>query len=260
MKACGQCQQQNQDDANFCYQCGNDLGPSAASAVSTPISTRADEELWREFIGPNADRYLKQFKKFGSPQSPRFTMTWNWLPFLLVGGCSFLWFLYRKMYLYAVVYAIGPVVSVYLTGDVTSGVVWNVVAGATAHYVYYWHCREHIAAIKQQAWNDPVQQHAVLKEEGGVQPYVIWVGVALYLLFLLTMFKMLQEGGMELDPVLKKVKSAENVTGFSAAVASSSRPETSPNPAHRPLHQNLQLPVFAPTVYTCAANFSATSS
>jgi len=51
------------------------------------------------------------------------------------------------------------------------------VAGATANYVYYWHCREHIAAIKQQAWNDPSQQHATIKEEGGVQPYVIWVGV-----------------------------------------------------------------------------------
>jgi hypothetical protein len=128
------------------------------------------------------------------------------------------------MYLYAAVYAIGPMVSSYLTGDITSGIVWSVVAGATANYVYYWHCHEHVAAIKQQAWNDPAQQHAVLKEEGGVQPYVIWVGVAFYLLFSLTMFKMLQEGGLELNPVLKKVRSGVNVAGFSAVVASSSMP------------------------------------
>jgi hypothetical protein len=257
MKACSQCQQLNQEDANFCYQCGNDLGSGAVSVVSTPISTRTDENLWREFIGPNADRYLEQFKKFGSPQSPRFALTWNWPAFLYV---SFLWFLYRKMYLYAAVYAIGPMVSSYLTGDMTSGIVWSVVAGATANYVYYWHCREHIAAIKQQAWNDPAQQHTVLKEEGGVQPYVIWVGVALYLLFSLTMFKMLQDGGIELDPLLKKFKSTQNVTGFSAGVASSSMPETSPSPARRPLHRNPRLPAFAPTAYTCAASFSATSS
>ena len=216
MKACIQCQQQNQDDANFCYQCGNDLGVSnAASATSTPFSSRTDEDLWRDFIGPNADRYLEQFKKFGSPQSPRFALTWNWPAFLYV---SFLWFLYRKMYLYAAVYAIGPLVSTYLTGDMTSGIVWSVVAGATANYVYYWHCREHIAAIKQQAWNDPTQQHVVLKEEGGVQPYVIWVGVVFYLLFSLTMFKMLQEGALDVDKVPKKpAKTAGNAEDVSVS-------------------------------------------
>ena len=201
MKACIQCQQQNQDDANFCYQCGNDLGVSnAASATATPFSSRTDEDLWRDFIGPNANRYLEQFRRFGSPQSPRFALTWNWPAFLYV---SFLWFLYRKMYLYAAVYAIGPMVSTYLTGDMTSGIVWSVVAGATANYVYYWHCRENIAAIKQHAWNDPIQQHAALKEEGGVQPYVIWVGVVFYLLFSLTMFKMLQDGALDGDKVPK---------------------------------------------------------
>ena len=218
MKACIQCQQQNQDDANFCYQCGNDLGVSnAASATSTPFSSRTDEDLWRDFIGPNANRYLEQFRRFGSPQSPRFALTWNWPAFLYV---SFLWFLYRKMYLYAAVYAIGPMVSTYLTGDMTSGIVWSVVAGATANYVYYWHCRENIAAIKQHAWNDPIQQHAALKEEGGVQPYVIWVGVVFYLLFSLTMFKMLQEGALDVNKVPKTpAKMAGNAEDVSAVAA-----------------------------------------
>ena len=217
MKACIQCQQQNQDDANFCYQCGNDLGVSnAASATSTPFSSRTDEDLWRDFIGPNANRYLEQFRRFGSPQSPRFALTWNWPAFLYV---SFLWFLYRKMYLYAAVYAIGPMVSTYLTGDMTSGIVWSVVAGATANYVYYWHCRENIAAIKQHAWNDPIQQHAALKEEGGVQPYVIWVGVVFYLLFSLTMFKMLQDGALDGDKVPKNpAKTAGNAEAVRVTV------------------------------------------
>ena len=216
MKPCGQCQQQNQDDANYCYQCGNDLGVPAAGA-STSISSRTDSDLWSDFIGPNADRYLEQFRKFGPPHAPRFALTWHWPAFLYV---SFLWFLYRKMYLYAAVYAIGPMVSTYLTGDMTSGIVWSVVAGATANYVYYWHCREQIASIKQQAWNDPAQQHAALKEEGGVQPYVIWVGVAFYLLFSLTMFKMLQEGALDQDKSLKRPAApAWNAAGLTAASA-----------------------------------------
>ena len=259
MKPCGQCQQQNQDDANFCYQCGTGLqSDTAPSVTTTAFSSRTDSELWRDFIGANADSYLEQFKKFGPPQSPRFALTWNWPAFLYV---SFLWFLYRKMYLYAAVYAIGPMVSTYLTGDMTSGIVWSVVAGATANYVYYWHCREHIAAIKQQAWNDPAQQHDVLKEEGGVQPYVIWVGVVLYLLFSLMMFKMLQEGALEIEKAPKKpAKTARSARNVSAVAARSSTLETTPSPVHRPLLPNPQSPVFAPIGYMCAASFSATNS
>jgi zinc ribbon protein/uncharacterized protein DUF2628 len=198
MKFCAQCQRQNQDDANFCYQCGTDLAASVekSSGASTIYASGADSDLWRAFIGPNADRYLEQFKKFGTEQSPKFALTWNWPAFLFI---SFLWFLYRKMYLYAAVYAIGPIVSSYLTGDMTSGLVWSVVAGATANYVYYWHCREQIGAIKQQAWNDPVKQEMTIKESGGVQPYVIGVGVVLYVLFSIAMMKMIQEGSLDTD-------------------------------------------------------------
>ena len=107
----------------FCYQCGNDLASSSApSAAPTAYSGHTESDLWRDFIGPNAEQYLEQFKKFGTAQAPRFALTWNWPAFLYV---SFLWFLYRKMYLYAAVYAIGPMVSTYLTGDMTSGMVWT---------------------------------------------------------------------------------------------------------------------------------------
>jgi uncharacterized protein DUF2628 len=196
MKSCAQCQQQNQDDSKFCYQCGNDLTAPAeqAAAASTIYTTHGDTDLWRAFIGPNSDRYLEQFKKFGPEQTPKFALTWNWPAFLFI---SFLWFLYRKMYLYAAVYAIGPMVSTYLTGDMTSGIVWSIVAGATGNYVYYWHCREQIGAIKQQLWSEPAKQDLAAKEAGGVQPYVIWVGVTLYVLFSITMFKMIQGGTLD---------------------------------------------------------------
>jgi double zinc ribbon protein/uncharacterized protein DUF2628 len=212
MKSCAQCQQQNQDDAKFCYQCGTDLtAPAEAPVVSSASrASQTDSDLWRAFIGPNADRYLEQFKKFGSEQAPKFALTWNWPAFLFI---SFLWFLYRKMYLYAAVYAVGPMISTYLTGDMTSGIVWSVVAGATANYVYYWHCREQIGAIKQRTWNDAGKQDEAIKEAGGVQPYVIWVGVVLYVLFSITMFKMIQEGSLDGDrPPTKPVKPAATIS------------------------------------------------
>jgi len=148
--------------------------------------------VWRQFIGPNADHYLETFKKFSANGRPKFALSWNWPAFLYV---SFLWFLYRKMYLHAFVYAVGPMVSTYLTGDVTAGIVWSVMAGATANYLYYWHCLEQIGQIKQAGKLDPT----VLRESGGVQIYVIWVGVAFYILFFMTLVKMVQEGPPDMD-------------------------------------------------------------
>ena len=196
MKLCAQCQQQNQEDSKFCYQCGTALAVEPEPPIATPVAPAApiihpDEHLWRQFIGPYADQYLKHFKKFGLGEKPKFALTWNWPAFLYI---SFLWFLYRKMYTYAAVYALGPMISTYLTGDMTVGLIWSIMAGATANYVYYCHCREHIGEIKRGTGLDPAKQDEALKESGGVQSYVIWIGVALYVLFAITMFKMLQDG------------------------------------------------------------------
>jgi hypothetical protein len=193
MKSCAQCRQQNEDDAKFCYQCGNTLAVEPEPPIAPPV-INPDEHLWRQFIGPHADRYLKNFKKFGLGESPKFALTWNWPAFLYV---SFLWFLYRKMYVYALVYAVGPMISTYLTGDMTVGLIWSIMAGATANYVYYWHCREQIGEIKKNTSIDPARQDEALKAAGGVQSYVIWIGVVLYILFAITMFKMVQDGPLD---------------------------------------------------------------
>lgn len=199
MKSCAQCEQQNQDNSKFCYQCGTQLAtepepPIAAPRIQSEI--HPDEHLWSQFIGPHADRYLKHFKKFGLGETPKFALTWNWPAFLFI---SFLWFLYRKMYVYALVYALGPMISTYLTGDLTVGLIWSIMAGATANYVYYWHCREHIGEIRKGIGTDPAKQDEALKEVGGVQSYVIWIGVALYVLFAMTMVKMVQDGPQDGD-------------------------------------------------------------
>lgn len=206
MPSCSQCNQQNPDDAKFCHSCGSSLSPTAAAAETTtdiPGSTpvQNEEALWRQFIGPNADQYLAQFKKFSSNGQPKFALSWNWPAFLFI---SFLWFLYRKMYLHAFVYAVGPMISTYLTGDLTVGIVWSIMAGATANYLYYWHCREQIAEIKKTGWMNQPAQDAALKEAGGVQPYVIWVGVVFYIIFLATLFKMVQDGLTDSDTLPTK--------------------------------------------------------
>lgn len=170
-----------------------------------------DTELWRAFIGPHADRYLEQFKKFTLTGTPRFNLTWNWPAFLFV---PFLWFLYRKMYLYAFVYAIGPAVSAFLTSDLLVGFVWSVMAALSANYIYYWHGREEIAEIKKRFWSSREMQEQAVREAGGVQTYVIGVGVVLYALFFAALFQMIQDGQLEkgkFTPARPKQSSVQGV-------------------------------------------------
>ncbi|MER3422012.1 MAG: hypothetical protein C4293_01050 [Nitrospiraceae bacterium] len=185
VKTCEKCGQQNPSDANFCQQCG------APFSSHTEVAPQDDAHLWREFIGPNADRYLERFRKFTTSPTPRFALTWNWPAFLFD---PFLWFLYRKMYLYAAIYAIGPVVSAYLTGDFTVGIVWRIMAGVSGNYIYFWHVKDHLARIRGKQNLDPNARERLIRDLGGVQPYVIWLGIALHALLLAIIMALIREG------------------------------------------------------------------
>ena len=188
MKTCEACRQENPPDAKFCRQCGNAFAVVESTAES---STSASEDaLWRTFIGPHADRYLETFKKFSGPTGPRFALTWHWPAFFFE---PFLWFLYRKMYMYALVYAVGPVVAFYFIQDLTADLVWRVMAGVSANYIYYWHVKEQLATIQNQRTLDPVARDRKLSDAGGVQPYVVWVGVGLFALKVALLITILQD-------------------------------------------------------------------
>lgn len=86
------------------------------------------------------------------------------------------------MYMYALVYLVGEIASVFLTGNPMVEVVWHVVAGLSANYLYCWHVKENLDQIRKRVGFNINEQHKLVEEEGGVQPYVVWIGVAVYLL------------------------------------------------------------------------------
>jgi hypothetical protein len=188
MKWCSACQQENPDEALFCQQCGTRFADPPA--VRT-VTAGSQEQQWRAFIGPNADRYVEQFRKFSASGAPRFALTWHWPAFLFD---PFLWFLYRKMYLYALVYAIGPVLSAYFTGDLAVGIVWRIVAGASANYIYFWHVKEQLAEIQRRVSAQTDAWERSVADAGGVQPYVIWLGVALHVVLAAMIITMILQG------------------------------------------------------------------
>jgi hypothetical protein len=204
MKPCATCERLNQDEALFCHQCG-----APFTVASYPVPTD-EPDLWKAFIGSSKtivfslkdwwtweradEHYLRIFRKFSAGTTPRFALTWNWAAFLFD---PFLWFLYRKMYLYAGIYAVGPVVSAYFTGDLSVGIVWRMMAGASANYIYYWHVKEQLARIQAKPNLDVGQRVKEIHEEGGVQPYVIWVGVILHIMVLAMLIMMITQGPPE---------------------------------------------------------------
>lgn len=203
MKTCEKCGQANVEDAKFCSQCGTPLHVD----IPTPAAVTDETDLWRAFIGPQPallfsfksgwswhhpdNYYLAQFKKFSGRPAPNFALTWHWPTFLLD---PFLWFLYRKMYLYALVYAVGPVLSAYLTSDVTVGIVWRIMAAASANYVYFWHIRDHLSDIRKRPYISHLELETEIRDRGGVQTYVIWLAVLLHVLLFALLVQVMREG------------------------------------------------------------------
>lgn len=187
-------------------------GPSEATASPTPPGpeTMTDEQAWRVLIGPGFclqfawsggwawkpawDYYHRVFRRFHAADGPRFALTWNWAPFLVE---PFFWFLYRKMYLFALVYLIGPLVSVSITGDITVPVVWSIIGSASANYVYYWHLKDLFIKIRRQAGTNDAARARALADAGGVQPYVSWLVAAALVLKIGIMITMLGEAPLE---------------------------------------------------------------
>lgn len=211
MNACPSCAQVNPEAANFCIQCGKALAPrdsevdSAGSAQAK--STPTQSQLWETFIGPSKsiqfswqtgwvwrpayDYYKERFNQIETPQGPRFVLSWNW-PAALFD--SFLWFLYRKMYMFALLYAVAPALAIFLTGDMMVGIVSRVLAGGSANYLYYWHVKDKIQSILAVPDLQDADRARLLQEEGGVQLYVIWLGIALHILMFGVLIAALVQG------------------------------------------------------------------
>ena len=206
MKTCTSCEQANPDHAGFCHRCGIEF--PEVSPETTQEVPQDEDQLLRTLIGstqtlmfsfskgwvfaPSDWYYMEQFKKFTGGPTPQFALTWHWPAFLVP---PFLWFLYRKMYLYAAVYLVGPAIFVYFTGDPTVTFAWQVIAGASANYLYFWHIRDHLKRFREQLGPNHHISEELLQDSGGVQPYVILLAILLHVFVFFLILQGPQENG-----------------------------------------------------------------
>ncbi len=178
----------------------------ARQAGGAPEPGSALDEQFAAFIGPRWPRYRRKFGPFFD--EPRFQPTWNWAAALFVGG----WFLYRKLYVPFVFFAIVPSIAfTLLLGDAPQlqtvpnprtpggpplttltpdaallflGVYISTVilAGGTANYLLFRRATAAIHLLAPRA-PDAASRIPLLRRVGGVSWMSVAVGFGIILLF-----------------------------------------------------------------------------
>ncbi|HAT40766.1 MAG TPA: hypothetical protein DCS87_03465 [Rheinheimera sp.] len=185
---CTQCGGANEDSAKFCASCGAEL-----QGKNTATHQISMDDYYKAIVGPKSqDYYLQRFSRFDQRGSAG--ASWNWPAFFV----TFYWFLYRKMWLHALVYFFLPTMMMVPASFAAAmaGSSANIVSAFCfiaylvgifvllpmyANSFYYNHCQKKIAHEKASS-NDVQRQLSELTRKGGTS------GIALIFVVLLAVF------------------------------------------------------------------------
>jgi hypothetical protein len=163
---CSSCGREIRPGALFCDGCGASTTADPVEGGGAPFPAEADVVC---FVGDQSGYYLGKFRSFQVGRVETFVPTWNWNAFLFTTW----WFLYRKMYLWALLAFVASCIPVV-------GLVAWIAVGVAGNYLYYRHASAQIGRVRAVTPEGDLPR--VLAQVGGVNRWVIWVGVVLTIL------------------------------------------------------------------------------
>lgn len=189
---CPKCGKANNDFARQCTSCSAEL----YSRDNEVTAATGDEttERFEAFVGPkNQTWYVSRFLQMDSGDS---RMGWHWPAFFV----TFYWLLYRKMWLYALLYLLAPFVLAIPIGAIVaaatntpeggamlSGLIWLggywLLPPMFATSIYYRHCNAKIDAIASTS-PSRARQMAALAQKGGTSSIALVVGVFVFIMMI----------------------------------------------------------------------------
>lgn len=174
---CTKCGRPVAEDMAFCVHCGHTTAKGSTAennAYRQTDTSYAQDETYADIenlVGVNREYYLPKFRQFRQLNK---TTSWNWAAFLF----PLWWFVYRKMYLYALcAWGVNVLISSMTSG--AGGLAVRILAGVFGNYIYMYWLEEQ---MKQTKIMTPGEKMVFMQKKSGVNKGAVIALVALHVL------------------------------------------------------------------------------
>jgi hypothetical protein len=138
------------------------------------MDIQISDEEYKAFIGKNAEKYIRKFKKFAE-KGDKFRLTWHWPAFFFT---SF-WLLYRKLYIWGIIVFLLSVCGIRV--GIGIGIV-NIIFAIVGNYIYYRHAKSKIIKAKLAIAPGGGDLLSTLSRIGGVWKFAWVLAILLWIL------------------------------------------------------------------------------